>query len=126
VATYTKLNLKNDVKDSAKEYDITSHAMHAASDELKMSESGLSYQRTEPNQKSPVKHFHTEQEEVYVIISGNGSIVINDEKVPVGPLDAVRVSKEATRYLEAGSEGLEFIVFGAPRTGNDKGIVVTD
>jgi uncharacterized cupin superfamily protein len=124
MSSYTKVNLKTDVKDSAKEYGIETHAMHAASDDLQMVEGGLSYQVTEPNQKSPAHHYHTEQEEVYVILNGNGYIIIDDEKVAVNALDAIRVSKEARRVLEAGPDGLEFVVFGAPRTGNDKGILV--
>ena len=37
--------------------------------------------------------------------------------VEVAQWDAVRVSPEITRSVEAGPEGLELIAFGAPNTG---------
>jgi uncharacterized cupin superfamily protein len=125
MSNYTKTSLKNDVKDSAKEFGIDYHAMHAASDALGLTDSGISYQRTEPNQKSPMRHYHTEQEELYVVLSGSGSIDLDDEVIPIAPLDAIRVAKEAHRSFTAGPDGLEFIAFGYPRTGNDVGKIVS-
>jgi len=126
MSNYTKVNLQTDVKDSAKEFGIDSHEMHAASDALELTNSGISYQRTNANQKSPMRHYHTEQEELYVVISGSGSIEVDDEIIQLSPLDAIRVSKEAHRSFTAGPNGLEYIAFGYPRSGKDKGQIVND
>jgi mannose-6-phosphate isomerase-like protein (cupin superfamily) len=50
-------------------------------------------------------------EEVYVVLSGSGKVHLDDEVVAVARLDAIRVGPEVTRGFEAGSDGLELIVF---------------
>jgi hypothetical protein len=46
--------------------------------------------------------------------------------VHLGPWDALRVSPETTRRLEAGPEGVEIIAFGAPSHDNRDGEMVPD
>jgi mannose-6-phosphate isomerase-like protein (cupin superfamily) len=57
-------------------------------------------------------HRHKCGEEVYVILSGDGRIKLDETIVDVRPLDAVRVAPGVARAFEAGPEGLEFIAFG--------------
>jgi mannose-6-phosphate isomerase-like protein (cupin superfamily) len=57
-------------------------------------------------------------EEIYVIIGGGGRMKLDDRVIDVGPLDAVRVAPAVARALEAGDDGLQFLVFGPHRAGD--------
>lgn len=126
MAKHTKKNLKKDVENAAAKLGVKGHAMHAATKDLDLKNGGVSYQKTEPGHKTPFGHYHKEQEEIYVIIGGSGRIKLDDEVIELAHMDAVRVPKEVTRQIEAGSDGIEFIVFGSPVTGNDRGEIVPD
>ena len=53
------------------------------------------------------------QEEVYIPISGAGSLRIGAEEVPLVPGRFVLVTAEETRQVVAGEDGLSYIVVGA-------------
>jgi uncharacterized cupin superfamily protein len=55
----------------------------------------------------------TGHEEVYVMLSGEGTFTIDGEDVPVTEGDYLRVDSSSTRQVIAGPEGLRFIVIGA-------------
>ncbi|MGH2996594.1 MAG: hypothetical protein ACRDM9_09795, partial [Gaiellaceae bacterium] len=55
--------------------------------------------------------------ELYLIVGGSGRIKLDDEVVELEQWDAVRISTETMRCVEAGPEGLELVAFGAPYTG---------
>jgi mannose-6-phosphate isomerase-like protein (cupin superfamily) len=76
---------------------------------------GFNYFILPPNQAGR-EHDHTEQnmEEVYFVVSGSGTMRIDDEEIELRPGRFVRVDPAATRLPSAGGEGLEFIAFGAP------------
>jgi mannose-6-phosphate isomerase-like protein (cupin superfamily) len=115
---YTKLNLQDDVENSAEKFgmgDIL--AAHFVRDDLEATRFGLSLQRLKPNQRMPFGHHHETQEEVYVIVGGSGRLKLDDDVVDVGRWDAVRIAPEVVRGVEAGPDGLDLIAFGAPNTG---------
>jgi mannose-6-phosphate isomerase-like protein (cupin superfamily) len=115
---YTKLNLVEDVENSAEKFgmgDIL--AAHFVRDDLEAKQFGLSLQRLKPNQRMPFGHRHETQEEVYVVVSGSGRFKLEEDVVEVGQWDAVRVDPEVTRGVEAGPDGMDLIAFGAPATG---------
>jgi mannose-6-phosphate isomerase-like protein (cupin superfamily) len=62
---------------------------------------------------------HETQEEVYVVVRGSGRMKIDDEIVELEEWDAVRVPPGTWRGYEAGPEGLEILVIGAPNLGED-------
>jgi mannose-6-phosphate isomerase-like protein (cupin superfamily) len=117
MADYTVQNLK-EIEDSAVKFglspDLEARFVGGA---LGQRESAISYQRLAPGYRAPFGHTHERQEEVYVIVGGSGRIKLDDEVVELRQWDAVRVAKETMRCIEAGSEGLELIAFGAPATG---------
>jgi mannose-6-phosphate isomerase-like protein (cupin superfamily) len=115
---YTKRNLREDVEDSAAKFGMGEVLeAHFARDDLEATQFGISLQMLKPNQRMPFGHWHEQQEEVYVVVGGSGRLKLDDEVVEVGRWDAVRISAEVTRGVEAGPEGLELIAFGAPNTG---------
>jgi mannose-6-phosphate isomerase-like protein (cupin superfamily) len=117
VPDYTKVNLK-DVEDQAVRFGLSPHIeARMARVPLELENSGLSYQRVSPSFRLPFGHRHKRQEEVYVLVSGSARMKLEDEVVELRQWDAVRVPKETTRGIEAGPEGAEFIVVGAPNTG---------
>jgi mannose-6-phosphate isomerase-like protein (cupin superfamily) len=62
------------------------------------------------------EHDHAEQnmEEVYFVVTGSGTMRIDDDEIELRPGRFVRVDPAARRLLTAGPEGLEFIAFGSP------------
>jgi uncharacterized cupin superfamily protein len=117
MSDYTHLNLK-DVEDQAPNFGLADNLeFRMARVALGLENSGLSYVRVEPGFRLPFGHNHKNQEEVYVLISGGARMKIEDEVRELTPLDAVRVHKDTMRTVEAGDEGAEFLVVGAPNTG---------
>ncbi len=88
-----------------------------ATEALELEQSGLSYQRVPPGYRFPYGHTHKKQEEVYVVVRGSGRMKLDDEIVELKEWDAVRVPPGTWRGYEAGPEGLEILVIGAPNLG---------
>jgi len=118
VGEYTIKNLK-EVEDSAPKFGM-SDVLEArfAREELGLERSGVSYQRLQPDARLPFGHKHTEQEELYVVVGGSGRIKLDDEILELRQWDAVRIPPGTMRCLEAGSDGLEVVEFGAPNNAN--------
>ena len=114
--SYTKLNLKEDVQDSAISFGFAPDMeTRFPSDDLGLEQSGMGYERLTPNFRIPFGHTHKGQEELYVVVSGSGRMKIDDDIVDVKQWDAIRVPAGAWRCTEAGSDGIEIIAFGAPK-----------
>jgi quercetin dioxygenase-like cupin family protein len=60
-------------------------------------------------------HRHREQEEVYVVVAGSGRVLVDGEVLELKQWDAVRLAPEASRAMEAGPDGLEYIAIGGPK-----------
>ena len=78
---------------------------------------GVSHFRYAPGRRSNRGHSHTEQEEVYVVLSGSGRVKLDDELADVRPWDVVRVAPGTFRGFAAGPEGLELLAIGSDRPG---------
>jgi quercetin dioxygenase-like cupin family protein len=113
MAGYTIKNLRDDVKDQAPEFGLAP-AVEArfARDDLDCEQVGISYQRLAPDARQPFAHKHAHREELYVVIAGNGTALLDGDVVELGQWDAIRMAPETLRTLAAGSEGLEFLAFG--------------
>jgi uncharacterized cupin superfamily protein len=115
---YTKVNLKDDVKDSAEDFGLAPNIeTRFATGNLGLEKSGMSYQRLAPGFRVPFGHRQKEQEEFYVVISGGGRAKIEDEVIEVKQWDVIRVPAEMMRGFEAGPDGAELLAVGAPNTG---------
>ena len=118
MADYTLKNLKEDVEDSAVQFGLSpSLEARFARDALELENSGVSYLRLAPGQRVPWGHTHKQQEEVYVVVGGSGRIKLDDEVVDLRRWDAMRIGKETMRDVEAGDDGIELILIGAPNAG---------
>jgi quercetin dioxygenase-like cupin family protein len=111
---YTIVNLKQ-VEDQAPNFglapDLEARFARVALDAELI---GLTYQRLAPNFRVPWGHTHKTQEEVFVVVNGLLRMKLGDEVKELRPWDAVRISKDTMRGLEAGPEGAELIAIGAP------------
>jgi quercetin dioxygenase-like cupin family protein len=118
MSAYTIKNLKDDVKDAAPDGGLAPGLeAHFAGSSLECQESGVSYFRVAPDFRIPFGHAHGRQEEVYVIVDGTARLKLDGEVHELRKWDAVRMSPEVTRNLEAGPEGAHVLAFGAPNTG---------
>jgi mannose-6-phosphate isomerase-like protein (cupin superfamily) len=126
VAGATIKNIK-EIDDAAQGFGLAPNLeARFGRDPLECEQLGFSYQRLAPNFRMPFGHKHHVQEEVYVITSGGGRFKIDAEIHDVREGDAVRVAPGTTRAFEAGPDGLELLVFGAPKTPPGDADIVPD
>ena len=117
---FTLSNIKEDLEDIGPRFDgAPDLEFRAATKALELEKSALSYQRVPPGYRFPYGHTHMKQEEVYVVLRGSGRMKVDDEIVELKEWDAVRVPPGTWRGYEAGPEGLEILVTGAPNLGED-------
>ncbi len=117
---FTLRNIKEDLADIGSKFDGTPDLeFRAATKALELEQSSLSYQCIPPGYRFPYGHTHMKQEEVYVVLGGSGRMKIDDEIVELREWDAVRVPPGTWRGYEAGPDGLEIVVIGAPNLGED-------
>ena len=116
---FTLRNLRADLEDLGSNFDGSPDLeFRAATGALELEHSALSYQRVPPGYRFPYGHTHKTQEEIYVVVRGSGRMKVDDEIVDLEVWDAVRVPPGMWRAYEAGPEGLELLVIGAPSLGD--------
>ena len=123
---YTVINLRELENMSPKYKHDKDMEARFATKPLELKESGLGLQKVLPNRTIPFKHKHAEQEEVFIIIKGDGSILLDDEIVQLKTWDAIRVPPEVVRTVSAGPYGLEMLIVGAPYTGNNDSVMIKE
>jgi mannose-6-phosphate isomerase-like protein (cupin superfamily) len=115
---FTQRNLKEDLEDVGAGFGGAADLeFRLATRALELERSGLGYQRVPPGYRFPYGHTHKTQEEVYVVLRGGGRMKLDEEIIELREWDAVRVAPGTWRGYEAGPEGLEMIVVGAPHLG---------
>ena len=111
--SYAKKNLR-EVQDMAVQFGLSeSQEARFPREDLGAEQVGMNYLVVKPGRREAFAHRHRTAEEIYVVLSGSGSVRLDDEIVELAPLDAVRVSPGVARAFEAGADGLEVLVFGA-------------
>jgi mannose-6-phosphate isomerase-like protein (cupin superfamily) len=120
------VNIKEQVEDRAPQFGLAPNLEgRFATVPLGLEKSGVSYQRFAPNFRLPFGHKQTEQEELYVVVSGSGRIKLDDEIVEIERSDAIRISPDVVRCLEGGPEGIEVLAV-SPRRTDDRGEMLPD
>lgn len=118
---FTLKNLKSDLTDVGSNFGGPDDLeFRMATDDLELQQAGLTYQSVPANYRFPFGHTHETQEETYVVVRGSGRMKIDDEIVDVREFDAVRVPPGSWRGYEAGPEGMELLIFGAPSLGDKR------
>ena len=116
---FTHRNLRDDLDDVGSNFDGPPDLeFRMATHALELEQSGLTYQRVPPGFRFPYGHTHKTQEEVYVVVRGGGRMKVDEEILDLKLWDAVRVPPGSWRGYEAGPEGLELLVIGAPSLGD--------
>lgn len=60
-------------------------------------------------------HAGTDHEEVYLVLEGEATVSVGDDRVTLGPEEAIRVDPETTRQLRNhGDDRLRVVIAGAP------------
>jgi mannose-6-phosphate isomerase-like protein (cupin superfamily) len=117
---FTLRNIKQDLEDIGSRFDGAPELeFRAATKPLELERSAVSYQFVPPDYRVPYGHTHVSQEEVYVVVRGSGRMKLDDEIVELAEWDTVRVPPGTWRGYEAGPDGLELLVIGAPNLGDD-------
>jgi uncharacterized cupin superfamily protein len=82
--------------------------------QLEATSLGARLWRLGPGQAS-TKHRHLEQEELYVLLEGEGRVRVDEELLTLLPLDTLLVTADSTRQLfnDTGADQL-WLVVGAP------------
>jgi quercetin dioxygenase-like cupin family protein len=77
---------------------------------------GFNWFELSPGSEGP-EHDETDskQEEVMIVLSGEGTLTVDGEALPLAPRRIVRLDPEAVRQVRAGAEGITFVSIGAPR-----------
>jgi mannose-6-phosphate isomerase-like protein (cupin superfamily) len=110
--TYTIKNLR-DTTDSAPQWGLAEMGeLHFAREELGAETTGFTYHVLRPGKRQPLGHRHDQAEEVYVVLSGDGRVRLDEEIVELAELDALRVEPSVKRAFEAGPVGMSLLVFG--------------
>jgi mannose-6-phosphate isomerase-like protein (cupin superfamily) len=124
MSDYTITNL-DDVEDIAASRGVGDAGVIRFPREAVQAEAtGFAHLQLRPGKRHPFPHRHRQAEEIYLVLSGSGTVKLEDELREVSTHDIVRVAPQVTRGFEAGPEGLELLAFGG-RHAND-GEVVPD
>ncbi len=115
---YTKVNIKEELDNSAEQYGLEGFEARFARKAMGLEQFGFSYQKFGPSWRQPFGHVHREQEELYLVINGSGRAKVDDDIVELRQWDALRVPAGATRQFESGPDGLEYVAIGGNPAGD--------
>lgn len=117
---FTLKNLKEDLEDIGAVFEgAPDLEFRAATKALELERCGLTYQRLPAGYRFPYGHTHKTQEEVYVVVRGSGRMKVDEKTIAIEAWDAVRIPPGTWRGYEAGPDGLEILVIGAPHLGEN-------
>ena len=60
-------------------------------------------------------HSHKQNEELYLVLKGGGTLFIDGEETAVGEGDAIRIDPAGKRCFKAGAQGMKFICIQTKR-----------
>jgi mannose-6-phosphate isomerase-like protein (cupin superfamily) len=107
MSTYKRVNYR--------EIEPVSGGMHFLREPLDSEKVGVTITRCEPNWKSrPHDHAENGHEEIYVLIEGTATVVIDGESVNMEDGDAVWIPPQATRQIRNDDEECAFVLVSAP------------
>lgn len=97
------------------EVEQVSSAMHFLREPLHTEQVGVTIARCDPGWNSkPHDHTDNEHEEVYVLIEGAATVLVDDEPVEMETGDAIWIAPESTRQIKNGERESAFVLVSAP------------
>jgi uncharacterized cupin superfamily protein len=80
--------------------------------------SGLNLDVVHPGKRNSIKHVHSAEEELFVILDGDGSFLLGDEEYPVraGHVIAVPPGGREGHCFRAGDDGMKILLYGTRDT----------
>jgi uncharacterized cupin superfamily protein len=85
------------------------HGKYFIGKELGLTGSEVSLNRLPAGKGMPFVHVHKKNEELYIILRGNGTFFVDGDEFPVQEGSLIRVAPAGERAFKAGSEDLYFI-----------------
>lgn len=76
----------------------------------------------------PFTHTHKQNEEVYIVLSGNGTFMVDSDEFPIREGSVIRVAPAGVRAIKAGTEDLAYLCIQAKagsltQATNDDGVI---
>jgi uncharacterized cupin superfamily protein len=95
---------------------------HLIADALGSEHSGVGLVRLAPRKRGYPQHTHTAEDEIYVVLDGSGTALLDDERHPIGPGSVVdtptSLRPHVARAFEAGDDGLLYLCWGEREPGD--------
>ena len=82
---------------------------------LNLSGCELSINELPANASVPFVHSHKQNEELYLVLKGGGTLFIDGEETAVKEGDAIRIDPDGKRCFKAGVQGMKFICIQTKR-----------
>jgi uncharacterized cupin superfamily protein len=81
---------------------------------------GLQHYEVEPGRHAAPAHCHSLEEEIFIVLGGEGVLVLGEEETPVrcGHVVARPPATGVAHMFRAGPEGLEFLAYGTREPGD--------
>ena len=83
-------------------------------------DTGLQHVVVEPGRESTAQHCHSLEEEIFVILDGDGVLVLDDEETPVGPgpRDLAAAGHRRRAHVPRRRPGLTYLAYGTRDPGD--------
>ncbi|WP_138005575.1 cupin domain-containing protein [Halalkalirubrum salinum] len=105
--SYTRVNYTD--------IEPVSGAMHTLRDPLDSKEVGVTIARCEPEWRNRLHdHADSDHEEIYILMEGRATVIVDDEPVEMESGDAIRIPPASTRQIRNGETESAFVLVSAP------------
>ncbi|SFS72155.1 Cupin domain-containing protein [Succinivibrio dextrinosolvens] len=104
---------------------LTMNAKLFLKDLLKFTGMEMSFGYMEPNSVGPFSHKHKLNEEVYLVLSGNGTMTVDGRDYSLKEGSVMRIDPQGVRKLSSGDKGLCYICIQTKRNSLE-GYTMTD
>jgi uncharacterized cupin superfamily protein len=81
--------------------DLAEKGRIMAGEALGLTSAEISFNYSPAGEFSPFVHYHKLNEEVYIILSGKGMFMVDDEEFPIQEGSVIRVAPEGARAIKA-------------------------
>lgn len=85
------------------------HGKHFIGKDLGLTGCEVSLNRLPAGKGMPFTHIHEKNEELYIVLGGNGTFYVDGDEFPVREGSLIRVAPAGERAWQAGDEDLYFI-----------------